>query len=120
MGGDIAHTEHRLRGYRRGDGREDVLGQLGEDCECVGLLWDLWVEFTCACDDAGAVWALGVQDIGFIELLCGFFPVRRSDVGGVLPCPCLSTQGGEQWPLAFLRIKYFIFQVSIQRVFIRF
>lgn len=59
MGSDTANAEHGRRWDEEfcGSGA-DVLGKLGQDCERVGMLCDLWVESSCACCVAGSVWVL--------------------------------------------------------------
>lgn len=61
MGRHLAHPEYRLRSPGRGFGWEDVLGELGQDCERVGVLRDLYLEPDRAGGDAGEVCTLSFR-----------------------------------------------------------
>lgn len=70
LGGDIVDTEHRLR-FRcefcaRGP---DVLGKLGEDCECVGLLRDLYMESGCSGGDAEQIRSLVLREAAWMVMV---------------------------------------------------
>lgn len=59
MGRNPPHTKHWRRQHpaagRFRASRQDLLGQLGEDCMCLGMLWHIWMDARCTRHDAGPI-----------------------------------------------------------------